>query len=169
MMDKISLSCWLMLFVCYLTPLTASSETGQRLPDISLPDIDGKTQSLRQWQGQKLLINFWATWCTPCRKEMPDLVSLQSELKEKGLQVIGIALDDADSVKTYLKQNPVNYPILLAPEVGNLLSAELGNRMGVVPFSVFVGHDGLVEFSHVGLVTKSMVKEWMQHHIDKSQ
>jgi peroxiredoxin len=169
MKNKTSLHYWLVLLVCCLTPLAAYSQSGQRLPDISLPDTDGNTQSLQQWRGQKILVNFWATWCAPCRKEMPDLVSLQSELKEKGLQVIGIALDDADSVKAYLKQNPVNYPILLAPEVGNLLSAELGNSMGVVPFSVFVGHDGLVEFSHVGLITRNMVKEWMQNHIDKSQ
>jgi thiol-disulfide isomerase/thioredoxin len=158
-----------MLVVFSLTPLIVYSASGQKLPDISLPDIKGRTQSLRQWQGQKLLVNFWATWCAPCRKEMPDLVRWQSELKEKGLQVVGIAVDDADSVRAYLKESPVNYPILLAPEIGVTLSAELGNRMGVLPFSVFVGRDGIVKLTHTGLITKKMVNDWMQNHIDQSQ
>ncbi len=169
MRSKISVSCWLLLFVFCLTPLTAVSESGQKLPDISLPDLHGQTQSLNQWQGQKLLVNFWATWCAPCRKEMPDLVSWQKELQEKGLQVIGIALDDADSVRDYLKESPVNYPILLAPEVGATLSAELGNSMGVLPFSAFVDRDGIVELTHTGLITKDMVENWMQNITDKSK
>jgi thiol-disulfide isomerase/thioredoxin len=158
-----------MLVVFSLTPLIVYSASGQKLPDISLPDLKGQTQSLRQWQGQKLLVNFWATWCAPCRKEMPDLVRWQSELKKKGLQVIGIAVDDADSVRAYLKESPVNYPILLAPEVGSTLSAELGNGMGVLPFSAFVGRDGIIEFTHTGLITKKMVNDWMQNHVDQSQ
>jgi thiol-disulfide isomerase/thioredoxin len=169
MRDKILLSCWLGLMVFSLLPITALSATEQQLPDVSLPDLNGRTQSLRQWQGQKLLVNFWATWCAPCRKEMPDLVSWQNELKKKGLQVIGIALDDADSVRAYLKESPVNYPILLAPEIGFKLSAELGNRMGVLPFSAFVGRDGIVELTHTGLITRKMVNDWMQNQIDKSQ
>ncbi len=158
-----------MLVVFCLTPLIVYSASGQQLPDASLPDLKGQTQSLNQWQGQKLLVNFWATWCAPCRKEMPDLVRWQNELMKKGLQVIGIAVDDADSVRAYLKESPVNYPILLAPETGALLSAELGNRMGVLPFSVFVGRDGIVELTHTGLITKKMVNDWMQNRINKSQ
>ncbi len=168
-LNKISLRYWLILLVCCLTPLTAYSQSGQRLPDISLPDTDGQAQSLQQWQGKKVLVNFWATWCAPCRKEMPDLVSLQSELKDQGLQVIGIALDEISSVQSYLKESPVNYPILMAPETGGTLSDQLGNTMGVLPFSAFVGRDGVVEFTHIGLITKDMVKNWMQNHIGKSQ
>jgi thiol-disulfide isomerase/thioredoxin len=138
--------------------VTASTQT---LPDIFLPDLNGDQQSLRQWQGKKLLINFWATWCAPCRKEMPDLDGWQSELKQKGLQVVGVALDNAKSVRAYLQDNPVKYPILLAPEVGTFLSAELGNRLGVLPFSVFVGRDGSVEFTHTGLITRDIVVKWL--------
>ncbi len=161
--------CWWMALVFCLVPLTAYSASGQQLPDVSFPDIDGQTQSLRQWQGKKLLVNFWATWCAPCRKEIPDVASLQTELQAQGLQVIGIAIDDAKSVRQYLQQDPVNYPILLAPDVGTLLSAELGNRMGVLPFSVFVDKDGIVEFTHTGLITKDMVKNWMRNSTVKSQ
>ncbi len=168
MIDKTALCCWLVLTVFCLMPLTAYSASGQQLPDVSFPNIDGQTQSIRQWQGKKLLVNFWATWCAPCRKEMPDLASLQTELQAQGLQVIGIAIDDAKSVRQYLQQNPVNYPILLAPDVGTLLSAELGNRMGVLPFSVFVGKDGIVEFTHTGLITKDMVKNWVRNDTVKS-
>lgn len=168
MIDKTVLCCWIALTIFSLAPLTAQSASGQQLPDVSFPNIDGQTQSIRQWQGKKLLVNFWATWCAPCRKEMPDLASLQTELQAQGLQVIGIAIDDAKSVRQYLQQNPVNYPILLAPDVGTLLSAELGNRMGVLPFSAFVGKDGIVEFTHTGLITKEMVKSWVRNSTVKS-
>lgn len=134
----------------------------QQLPHISFPDLSGKQHALREWQGHKLLINFWATWCAPCRKEMPELVSLQSEFKQQNLIIVGIALDDRSQVRSYLRKNPVNYPVLLAPESGSMLSAELGNRMGVVPFSVFVDVDGVVEFTKMGMVNKDMVKDWIQ-------
>ncbi len=150
----------LFALICYSLTTVAESNNDQPLPDVSLPDLQGKSYSLRQWQGQKVLINFWATWCTPCRKEMPDLTHLQNELKQQKLQIIGIAIDDAVNVQTYLEKSPVNYPILLAPDLGSGLSLKLGNKMGVLPFSVFVNTDGTIDFTHIGVITKEMVKKW---------
>ncbi|HFD12902.1 MAG TPA: TlpA family protein disulfide reductase [Crenotrichaceae bacterium] len=151
------------LLLCCIFPLIVYGATEQRLPDVSLPDITGKTYSLRDgWKNHMLLVNFWATWCAPCRKEMPELSGLQNEYKDRGLRIIGIAIDDKKSIQTYLQKYPVNYPILVAPDVGTLLSAEMGNRMGVLPFSVFVDRNGMIEFTHTGLVSRDLVTGWMK-------
>lgn len=132
-----------------------------KLPDQMLPGLDGKQHSLQEWTNKPLLLNFWATWCTPCRKEMPELALWQNEFSGQNLQIIGIAIDEADSVKQFLKTVPVNYPILLAPDTGTQLSFTLGNQMGVLPFSVFVDPDGLVTETHIGVLHKHMLKQWL--------
>ena len=161
MMDKLRFRQTLLIVFCCLALVDTLNASGKRLPDVQLIDTTGKSYSLRHWQGQPVLINFWATWCAPCRKEMPDLASLQTELKQQGLQVLGVAIDNAEAVQTYLNKSPVTYPILLAPDTGSALSTELGNHQGVLPFSVFVDQSGNIERTHIGVVTKKMVKNWI--------
>ena len=79
----------------------------------TLPDLQGKSQSVSQWKGKVLVVNFWATWCEPCRREMPEFIELQDELRDQGLLFIGIALDQKNKVQQYSKEIGVNYPILL--------------------------------------------------------
>ncbi|MCH9696944.1 MAG: TlpA family protein disulfide reductase [Gammaproteobacteria bacterium] len=146
------------LILCLIPGVVLSENL--KLPDQILPDLDGKKHTLREWTNKPVLINFWATWCTPCRKEMPDLALWQSEFSDQNLQIIGIAIDEADSVKQFLKTVPVNYPILLAPDTGTQLSFTLGNQMGVLPFSVFVDPDGTVTSTHIGILHRDMLKQW---------
>ena len=76
----------------------------------TLPDLQGKNQSISQWKGKVLVVNFWATWCEPCRREMPEFVELQNELRDQGLLFIGIAMDQASKVQQFNKEIGVKYP-----------------------------------------------------------
>ena len=87
-------------------------------PDVTLQTMDGRTINLAEQPGKVILVNFWATWCAPCRKEIPDLVNLYSELQSEGLEIVGIAVDQegAEVVKPFVKKQKINYPIVLDPD-----------------------------------------------------
>ena len=92
-------------------------------PAFSLPDLNGKTVSLADLKGHVVILDFWATWCPPCRREIPDFVNLQNEYGSRGLQIVGIALDDQDKVEAFARENGMNYPVLIG-------SDEIARRYG---------------------------------------
>jgi thiol-disulfide isomerase/thioredoxin len=124
------------------------------LPEFSLPDLSGKAHSMSEWQGKVRVINFWATWCPPCLKEMPEFTNLQNQYAAQGLQFIGIALDDPEPVKEFIAAQKVNYPILLGGEQGTQIAHNLGNLVDTVPFTVIVNKKGQVVKSKIGELTK---------------
>jgi thiol-disulfide isomerase/thioredoxin len=137
----------------------ASEENQRKLPDFSLPDLSGKPRNIKEWQGKVLVINFWATWCPPCLKEMPEFEALHTEYENKGLQFIGIALDDADLVKEFIASKLITYPILLGEDQGTKIAHDLGNIVNTVPFTVIVNKQGLVVKSHMGELTREQLLE----------
>jgi peroxiredoxin len=133
------------------SPLAQTSQAKQTpLPEFSLPDLSGKLRSIKEWQGKVLVINFWATWCPPCLKEMPGFAALQGEYSDKGLQFLGIALDDPEPVKEFVASHKINYPILMGEDQGTKLAHDLGNIINTVPFTVIVDKNGLVIQRHMG-------------------
>ncbi|MCK5828678.1 MAG: TlpA family protein disulfide reductase [Methylococcales bacterium] len=114
------------------------------LIDFSLPDLTGKQRNITEWQGKIRIINFWATWCPPCLKEIPEFIKLQNEFKSNNIQFIGIAIEDSQSVKEYLDTININYPILVGGDEAIALSHQLGNIVNAVPFTVFVNPRGQV-------------------------
>jgi thiol-disulfide isomerase/thioredoxin len=108
------------------------------LPDFSLPDLSGVQHNIDQWQGKILIINFWATWCPPCRKEIPEFIDLQEQYSHKGLQFIGIAIDEQEAVNQYLNSTKINYPVLIGADKGIALAHQLGNSVDTVPFTIVV-------------------------------
>src|SRR5438876_4592007 len=96
---------------------------------LSLPDTQGVPQRLNQWRGKVLVVNFWATWCEPCREEMPEFVRAQTEFGASGLQFVGIAVDQADKVDKFAKDIGLNYPTLIGGYGAVELSKTLGNRL----------------------------------------
>lgn len=112
------------------------------LPDFTLPDLDDQPRSIREWSGRSLVINFWATWCAPCRREMPLLQSLQDQRSDGSLQVIGVALDNPADVKRFITQSGVTYPILYGENEGSAIAESLGDDFIGLPFSAFVAPGG---------------------------
>jgi thiol-disulfide isomerase/thioredoxin len=117
---------------------------------LSLPDPTGRPQPLSQWHGKVLVVNFWATWCAPCREEMPDLVRAQKEYGAKGLQIIGIAADNADKVQEFAKEIGLNYPALIGGYAAIDLSKDLGNSLVALPFTLILDRQGKVAYTHLG-------------------
>lgn len=128
---------------------TTQSLVGAPLPPFSLPGIDGVKEEIGQWQGKVRVINFWATWCPPCKHEIPAMIELQNQYGRQGLQIVGIALDNSEAVSAYIKESGINYPILLGDEAIEI-SEKLGNDMGVLPYTVIVDQAGNIASVHYG-------------------
>jgi thiol-disulfide isomerase/thioredoxin len=121
-----------------------------KLLALSLPDTSGQRQSLSQWRGKVVVVNFWATWCEPCRREMPEFVVAQRELGPRGLQFVGIAVDQKDKVESFAKDLDLNYPALIAGYDAVDLSKSLGNELSALPFTVIIDRKGNVASTQLG-------------------
>ena len=132
------------------------------LSTISLPNLKGEMQSLSKWQGKTLIINFWATWCPPCLKEIPDFIALQNEFKDKNIQFIGIALEDQQTVADYHAKMNINYPILIAEFTGAQMARLWGNVLNTVPFTVVINPEGEIIHRQMGEFSKQQILSIIQ-------
>jgi peroxiredoxin len=127
---------------------------------ISLPGMDGVTRHLSDWRGQVIVLNFWAAWCEPCLKEIPDLVSLQDEYGGRGLQVIGVGVDEPRKLRNVVRSLEVGYPILVTdPDAGSRLLGQWGDPSGVIPFTVVIDRSGRIAYRHRGPIARSDLAE----------
>lgn len=141
----------------------AIAQRGEPVPAISLPDLDGKPVAVPQaYAGRPLLINIWASWCGPCIKEMPELQRYFAEQGDKGVQVVGIALDDEAAVRDFLKTTPVAYPILIEAAGPADAGVRLGNPKGVLPYSVLISADGRLVKQRIGPFEHGEISAWAQ-------
>jgi len=120
------------------------------LPEFSLKDRDDKLTPIRSWPGKSLIVNFWATWCEPCRREMPLLIKLQQEHSEQGFQVIGIAIDFREPVLKYADTMKINYPVLIGEQDGMEAADAFGVNASGLPFTVFTDKNGNIITTHLG-------------------
>ena len=130
-------------------PMTPGS-TAPGLMTTQIADMDGRLQTLAQWRGKVLVVNFWATWCAPCRQEIPALIKVQDRWATRGLQVVGIAIDDVAKVRPYSAELKINYPILVGSSDGIDLTRQAGNRLGGLPFTVVFNRQGIAVHSQLG-------------------
>lgn len=130
------------------TMTTASSS----LPilDLVLNDLQGQPQSFAQWRGKLLIVNYWATWCLPCREEMPGFSRVQEKYRDKGVQFVGISIDSAAKIAEFVKATPVSYPLLIG-DIGVMEnSAALGNTRQALPFTAVFDRQGKLVSTKLG-------------------
>ncbi len=135
----------------------ADAMKGQPAPEFTLQSLDGKTVHLSDFRGKGVLLNFWATWCQPCKIEMPWFADLQKQYGPQGLQIVGVAMDDAsaEDIGKFARDLGVNYPILIGKEA-------VGDAYGGVQFlpeTFFIGRDGKVVDKVFGLKSKSEIED----------
>jgi len=121
-----------------------ATEQPTRRPDFELNDLDGETQHVSRWDGKLLVLNFWATWCGPCRHEIPYFVQLQDRFGDDGLQIVGIAIDTPSNVAPFYAEMNMNYPTLLGQADAIRLGEAYGNIVGGLPYTVFIDREGYI-------------------------
>ena len=127
---------------------------GTDVAEFSLLDLNGERRYLSEWEGKLIAINFWATWCAPCREEIPAFVELQEKYATQGLQFIGIALQQADEVRDFIEEYNVNYPSLVGGDEVIKIASQLGNNIGAMPYTVIITSTGQIAYTHRGPLSK---------------
>jgi len=122
-------------------------------------DYAGQTETLERWKGKVVVVNFWASWCPPCREEIPGLARMQSRFGANGLQVVGIAVDSVDKARQAASELGVNYPVLIAGLETIDLTRRLGNRAGALPFTLILDRSGTLIASHLGILTEAQLAQ----------
>ncbi len=130
-------------------------------PPLVLPDLEGKPHRLDDYHGRRVLLNFWASWCEPCLREMPALAEAQAKFGEQGAIVVGIAMDEPAHVRAFLAAHPVDYPILIGEMGPPSSSLKLGNTRQVLPYSVLIGADGRILATHAGPLSAAQLARWL--------
>lgn len=140
-------------------PSSGASAAGEgALLSAVMPDLNGAPQKLEQWKGQVIVINFWATWCEPCREEIPALIDVQRRLGGRGLQIVGIAVDQLDKVKPYAAQMRINYPVLIGELEALELTRAAGNKVGGLPYTIILDRAGRVVGSQLGGLSQAKLE-----------
>jgi len=122
-------------------------------------DLEGRTRRLAEWNGKIVVCNFWATWCPPCREEIPMLVALSRNMEPKGVEIVGIAIDFAAKVRDFVKDYKITYPVLLAGADGLDLMRAAGNEVGGLPYTTFLDRQGKIVHEKLGALDQAEIDD----------
>lgn len=132
----------------------ANQQVNTHVQDFSLHDIEGASHKFSEWQDKVRVLNFWATWCPPCRKETPMFVEMQEQLGDKGLQFVGVAIDEKQKVIDFMDSYGVNYPMLIGTDDAIKVAEQFGNRFGALPWTVVIDRNGTIVHAQGGEFTR---------------
>jgi thiol-disulfide isomerase/thioredoxin len=130
----------------------------EKLWSLDLPDTTGKRHRLSQWQGRVLVVNFWATWCPPCRREIPGFIRLSGKYASDNVQFVGIGVDDPDKVREFSGKMAIPYPILIGDMDLFRLSEDLGNPTQALPFTLIIDRQGKIAFIREGMLDEASLE-----------
>ena len=147
--------------LAHVPPGVHVANVGDLRPDVALRDLDGRERRLSGYQGKRLLLNFWASWCVPCVAEMPALNAAQRKFADQGAIVLGIAMDEPDRVRTFLARHPVQYPILIGQLDSPSTSLRFGDTDEVLPYSVLLDENGRILATHRGALSADRLDRWL--------
>jgi thiol-disulfide isomerase/thioredoxin len=125
----------------------------------SFPNELGENKPLSAYQGKTVVLNFWATWCEPCREEMPELSELHDSYAAKDVVVLGVAIDEVDAISEFTQTTKVSYPLFAADMAGMEIATNLGNNKGVLPYTVIIKADGTVHKTFFGRISKALLEK----------
>jgi thiol-disulfide isomerase/thioredoxin len=128
----------------------------------SFPGLDDQVQALGKWQGQVVVLNFWATWCVPCREEMPMFDRVHKKLASKGVVIVGLAADDKPKVASFLQASPVSYPILIGDFEALAFARRLGNKQAALPYTAIIDRAGNIVRTKLGPYTEAELEAQIQ-------
>jgi thiol-disulfide isomerase/thioredoxin len=150
-----------------ITVKQASTDRGNlgRRPEFWLPDPGGQRHAISEWDGKLLVMNFWATWCPPCLHEIPMFIELQERYQGRGVQFLGIAIDDADKVRAFVDDIGLNYPTLHGQLDAIEVMGAYGNQSGGLPYTVLIDASGTIVARHPGVLdaatTTALIEEFL--------
>lgn len=136
-------------------PTQVAREAGAPILALSLPDSNGQPQALSQWRGKVLVVNFWATWCPPCLREIPEFAAVSRRFADAPVQFVGIGIDQPDNVRRFAEDNRVPYPLLIAPLQTLAVTSALGNTSQALPFTAIFDRQGELDFVKLGTLNEA--------------
>ncbi|MCK5918875.1 MAG: TlpA family protein disulfide reductase [Cocleimonas sp.] len=141
------------------------AKSGSPAKDFTLPTINGKEITLSDYKGKLILLNFWASWCPPCRFEIPDFIKLQTKYQDKGFTFIGVALEGLQDAKPYSEEVGINYPIGYGKKAGHMIATAYGDSAGALPYSVLIGRDQKIIAVFPGLLRPAKLSKAIEENL----
>ncbi len=143
---------------------TAAALTSPRIELHSIPlfDLTGQETSIGNWEGDILIVNFWAPWCAPCRREVPTLIRFHQDYAQQGVRVLGIAYDNELQVSRFALEHQINYPLFLAGNRTAMYNAAFGNQSGSLPFTAVLTRDQRIVFQHNGELSAEQLRKQLK-------
>lgn len=128
-------------------------------------DVTGQPQALRPWRGKLLVVNFWATWCAPCIKEMPELQRISDEFAAQGVHVLGLGIDTLENIQAFAQKHQIRFPLYAAERPGLVLAQAFGNQERILPYTLIILPNGTVAQTKVGPIHAAELRSWLGQHL----